>query len=305
MESQVCKMGKIKIKRPEHFLEYLPYSKPYTYYTRRPIPRAKVKKEVEIVDNRIAFDIETKEILERYWLEPFISPVLNIPMSYNREKKVFEIIEQPNEIRADNYFYFYSATPSGLTAPGWYNARIDEYMRVLTHVEKVDQLPADLTADGELKVSDNLLQQYTRGVNPNVNWKIDKNDVSIGAGASGVVKDTGLLSHPIVIEDAQFGTNHPGVVVTLSVYGADGNKVSVGRVLNGQGRYQDVCADVLNERTELKRTRMFELANYDTTNNYYAWQLRQPLVCWGYHIWASNPDTNDQYVEYNVVYREL
>ena len=292
----------------EHLKELLhriAYWKRYSFRLVPPRPKPVVKRAVEIEDPRVRVDILTKEIVDKYTLEPVASIALNIPLSYNREKGVYELIEEPNRVRADNYFYYYSATPSALTTSGWYNARVDEYMRVLTHVEKVDQLPSSLTATDELKVSDATVRDYTRALNPNMTWKHEYGEVTVSANSSAVVKDTGLLSNPIVLESCQIGTNDPDVVVAISVYDSLGTAIDISYTVNGAGQIQDPSASFLNNRTELKRTRLIELANYDTTNNYYAFELREPVIGWGYKLWSSNTTASDQNVQYDVVYREL
>ena len=151
-------MAKLKIKRPDYWIEYLRYTKPYMFSVKSPFPRPKTMKEVEVEDSRIAFDVETKELIEKYWLEPYISVVLNVPMSYNREKQVYELMEEPNVMQADSYFYYYPATPTALTTAGWYNARVDEYMRVLGHVEQVDQISGTLTTDANNYLQTHVIQ---------------------------------------------------------------------------------------------------------------------------------------------------
>ena len=125
-------------EEPEELGRVLDYWRRYSFRLVPPRPIPVVKRAVEIEDSRMRVDLKTKGTIDKYTLEPVASVSLSIPLSYNREKGVYELIEQPNEVQADSYFYYYPNTPNPLSVAGWYNPRIDEYMRVITHVEQVD-----------------------------------------------------------------------------------------------------------------------------------------------------------------------
>jgi len=50
-----------------------------------------VDRETDIIDERFAFDVTTVAYIRRFRLSPAVQPVLSIPVTYNPERKVFEI----------------------------------------------------------------------------------------------------------------------------------------------------------------------------------------------------------------------
>ena len=119
----------------------------YKFEAKSAKPKVVTEHEVVITDERVKLNIETAEILKHFLLEPFVTLSFNIPMAYNNKTGTYDLIEEPNEVRADNYFYYYTAEPSALTTAGWYYPRIDEYRRTLTHVAVMDQIAGTLTTD--------------------------------------------------------------------------------------------------------------------------------------------------------------
>jgi len=127
----------------------LKYTRRYKFTRYITLAKEIVKHEVEIVDNRFKFDINTKQILKSFYLEPFCNVVLSVPIAWDREKGTYTLIENPSLVQANSYAYFYPTEPSALTTPGWYNLRVDDKYRLFTHVGVIDQISGTLITDGD------------------------------------------------------------------------------------------------------------------------------------------------------------
>ena len=123
------------------------YTRRYSFKIYPPYPREVKTNEVEVVDPRVKISVETKDLLKSFYLSPITNVTFSVPMSYNAEKGVYDLIEQPNKVEADTKFYFYPSEPAPEADAGLYYPRVDEYYRVITHIAVVDQIVGTLTTD--------------------------------------------------------------------------------------------------------------------------------------------------------------
>ena len=105
----------------------------------------------EIIDPRIKFDVLTRELVREFKFDNTINPVFSIPLSYNDERGVFEIVKTPSIMTARAQAYYYSAPPA-LTVPGFYSLRLDSAQRLVTHDEILESALASRAQD-KLRVS--------------------------------------------------------------------------------------------------------------------------------------------------------
>jgi hypothetical protein len=106
-------------------MSYLKYLQAKRYST----AQKGVSDTPDIVDERLKFDIYTKQFLGQLKLDSKVSPVLSIPLSYNKNRGVFEIIETPSLVTSRLQAYFYTTSPSE-TTPGYYDLRVDTAHRL-------------------------------------------------------------------------------------------------------------------------------------------------------------------------------
>jgi len=86
--------------------------KPKKYQTEQ----LRTGEESEVIDPRIKIDLLTRELILKYRLTNRIAPVLSIPLAYNKNRGVFELIETPSLITSRLQAYYYPTLPSETTA---------------------------------------------------------------------------------------------------------------------------------------------------------------------------------------------
>jgi len=101
------------------------FFKPKRYQTEQ----LRAGEESDIIDARMKIDLLTRELILRYRLGNRVQPVLSIPLAYNANRGVFELIETPSIITARAQGYYYGALP-GETTPGYYPLAIDANHRL-------------------------------------------------------------------------------------------------------------------------------------------------------------------------------
>jgi len=101
------------------------FLKPKRYQTEQ----LRTGEESEIIDPRLKIDIQTRELILKYRLTNRIQPTLSIPLAFNRERGVFELIETPSLITSRLQAYYYTSPPNE-TKPDYYNLRVDSAHRL-------------------------------------------------------------------------------------------------------------------------------------------------------------------------------
>ena len=109
---------------------YKPY-KPREFATEQ---KQVVEKETDIIDERFAFDVTTVAYIRRFRLSPNVQAVLSIPVAFNRERKVFELIEAPSRVESLTKARFHGAALPNLTEPGYYDVAIDNRARLVVNI---------------------------------------------------------------------------------------------------------------------------------------------------------------------------
>jgi len=83
----------------------------------------------DILDTRFKILLDTKEIIAKYKLNNTVSPVLSIPLAFDKNRGIFTLIETPTLQTSNIRGYYYTTTPFE-TTPDFYNLRIDAYHRL-------------------------------------------------------------------------------------------------------------------------------------------------------------------------------
>ena len=99
--------------------------KPKRYQTEQ----IRAAEESEVIDPRMKIDLLTRELILRYRLTNRVTPVLSIPLAYNRSRGVFELIETPSLITSRLQAYYYPTLPSE-TTPGYVDLATDAQHRL-------------------------------------------------------------------------------------------------------------------------------------------------------------------------------
>jgi len=93
--------------------------------------------ETTILDQRFRIMLDTKELIPFFRLSNRVQPVLAIPLAFNSDRGVFEIIEAPSVVTSQLQGYYYTSPPSE-TVAGWYNLRVDAEHRLLAVQREVE-----------------------------------------------------------------------------------------------------------------------------------------------------------------------
>jgi len=101
------------------------FLKPKKYQTEQ----LRIGEESEVIDPRMKIDLLTRELILRYRLTNRITPVLSIPLTYNKSRGVFELIETPSLITSRLQAYYYPTLPSE-TTPGYVDLATDAQHRL-------------------------------------------------------------------------------------------------------------------------------------------------------------------------------
>ena len=101
------------------------YLKPKKYQTEQ----LRTAEESDIIDPRIKIDLQTRELILKYRLTNRIQPTLSIPLAFNKERGVFELIETPSMITSRLQAYYYPTLPSE-TTPGFVDLATDAQHRL-------------------------------------------------------------------------------------------------------------------------------------------------------------------------------
>jgi hypothetical protein len=123
------------------------YFKPKRYQTEQ----IRTAEESEVIDPRMKIDLLTRELILRYRLTNRIAPVLSIPLAYNKDRGVFELIETPSLITSRLQAYYYPTLPSE-TTPGYVDLATDAQHRLYVTDDKLENALASIARD-KLRVS--------------------------------------------------------------------------------------------------------------------------------------------------------
>jgi len=110
------------------------YLKPKKYQTEQ----LRIGEESEVIDPRMKIDLLTRELILRYRLTNRITPVLSIPLAYNSQRGVFELIETPSLVTSRLQAYYYPTLPTE-TTPGYVDLAADEQHRLHVRISEITQ----------------------------------------------------------------------------------------------------------------------------------------------------------------------
>jgi hypothetical protein len=101
------------------------YLKPKKYQTEQ----LRTAEESDIIDPRIKIDLQTRELILKYRLTNRIQPTLSIPLAFNKERGLFELIETPSMVTSRLQAYYYPTLPAE-TTPGYVDLATDAQHRL-------------------------------------------------------------------------------------------------------------------------------------------------------------------------------
>jgi len=113
---------------------YKPY-RPREFATQQ---KEVVDRETDITDERFAFDVTTVAYIKRFKLSPAVQPVLSIPVTYNPERKVFEISTGASLIDARIQAKYYGEALPTLIDVGYYPLSLDRKGRLFVNTLEND-----------------------------------------------------------------------------------------------------------------------------------------------------------------------
>jgi len=149
------------------------------------------EKETDIIDERFAFDVTTVAYIRRFRLSPAVQPVLSIPVTYNPERKVFEIGAGASLVDARIQARFHGEALPTLIDVGYYPLSLDRKARLLVNTLENDYsiVTLDLTVertDVALGVSGTSLTIIRKGGAP---WSFKFNSATKDAILSDWIND--------------------------------------------------------------------------------------------------------------------
>ena len=166
---------------------YKPY-RPREFATEQ---KAITEKETDINDERFAFDVTTVAYIRRFRLSPEVQPVLSIPVTYNPERRVFEIAPGAALVDARIQARFHGESLPTLVDVGYYPLSLDRKARLLVNNLENDYsiVQLDLTvarSDTPLGVSGTSLTIIKKGGAP---WSFKFNSTTKDAILSDWIGD--------------------------------------------------------------------------------------------------------------------
>jgi hypothetical protein len=109
------------------------FLKPKRYQTEQ----VRTGEESDIIDSRFKIALATRELILRYRMGNRVNPVLSIPLAYNSNRGVFELIETPSLVTARAQGYYYPTLPTE-TTPDFYPLAMDAQHRLYVTADKLE-----------------------------------------------------------------------------------------------------------------------------------------------------------------------
>ena len=95
---------------------------------------------IDILDERMKIDLELEAFVRRYKLRTEVVPVLNIPLTYNSARGVWELGAAAQEVDSRLKGYYYGASLPTEVDPGYYPVAIDDRHRLLVKDDRIGKL---------------------------------------------------------------------------------------------------------------------------------------------------------------------